>query len=80
MVKDNTTVTDIDTLDMYELACSRLDMKYSETIGLLRARLVKAIPKDMNSCTRCFDACVYHSDWKNAQQVGSSCAFQPSAY
>lgn len=72
MVKDNTTVTDIDTLDMYELACSRLDMKYSETIGLLRARLVKAIPKDMNSCTRCFDACVYHSDWKNAQQIAAS--------
>ncbi|KAF3055755.1 hypothetical protein GL218_06841 [Daldinia childiae] len=72
MIKDNITVSDVDTLDLYEFACSRIDIKYSETIGVLRARLVKALPKDQKSCTRCFDACVWNSDWKNAQQIAAS--------
>ncbi|KAI8958382.1 N-acetyltransferase B complex non catalytic subunit-domain-containing protein [Daldinia sp. FL1419] len=72
MVNDNTVVSDVDALDLYEFACSRTDIKYSETIGVLRARLVKAIPKDQKSCTRCFDACVWNSDWKNAQQISAS--------
>ncbi|KAK6948080.1 hypothetical protein Daesc_009844 [Daldinia eschscholtzii] len=73
MIKDNVTVTDADTLDLYEFACARTDIKYSETIGVLRARLVKAVPKDQKSCTRCFDACVWNSDWKNAQQLCDEC-------
>ncbi|KAI1477745.1 N-acetyltransferase B complex non catalytic subunit-domain-containing protein [Daldinia eschscholtzii] len=72
MIKDNVTVTDVDTLDLYEFACAQTDIKYSETIGVLRARLVKAVPKDQKSCTRCFDACVWNSDWKNAQQIAAS--------
>ncbi|KAI0175484.1 N-acetyltransferase B complex non catalytic subunit-domain-containing protein [Hypoxylon sp. FL1284] len=72
LVKDGTVVNDIDVLDLIELSCSRVDIEYSETIGLLRARLVKAAPKDMNSSTRCFEACAYHSDWKNAQQISAS--------
>ncbi|KAI1773900.1 N-acetyltransferase B complex non catalytic subunit-domain-containing protein [Hypoxylon cercidicola] len=72
MVKDNVVITDVDTVDLIELSCSRVDIKYSETIGLLRAKLVKACPKDMNSCIRCFESCVYHSDWKNAQQIAAS--------
>ncbi|XXG93776.1 hypothetical protein Hte_000025 [Hypoxylon texense] len=72
MIKDNAIVTDVDTVDLIELSCSRVDIKYSETIGLLRARLVKAAPKDMSSCVRCFEACMYHSDWKNAQQIAAS--------
>lgn len=71
MIKENVTVSDVDTLDLYEFACSRINIKYSETVGVLRARLVKALPKDQKSCTRCFDACVWNSDWKNAQQVVS---------
>lgn len=80
MLKDNVAVTDVDTVDLLELSCSRVDIKYSETIGLLRARLVKATPKDRNSSIRCFEACVYHSDWKNAQLVTSPCVFQYSIY
>lgn len=79
MVKDKTIITDVDTLDLYELACHRVDIKYSETIGALRARLVKAIPKDQASCSRCLDACVWNSDWKNAQQVNSTLALKPQA-
>ncbi|KAI1103872.1 N-acetyltransferase B complex non catalytic subunit-domain-containing protein [Jackrogersella minutella] len=72
MVKENVTISDADTLDMYELSCYYLNVKYSETIGVLRGRLVKALPKDQNACTRCFDACVWFSDWKNAQQIAAS--------
>ncbi|KAI1465594.1 N-acetyltransferase B complex non catalytic subunit-domain-containing protein [Daldinia caldariorum] len=72
MIKDNITITDVDTLDLYEFACARTDINYSETIGVLRARLVKALPKDQKSCSRCFDACVWNSDWKNAQQIAAS--------
>ncbi|OTA55439.1 hypothetical protein K449DRAFT_438659 [Hypoxylon sp. EC38] len=72
MIKDNVVLSDVDALDLYEFACSRLDMNYSETIGLLRWRLVKALPKDQVSCTRCFDACVWNADWKNAQQIAAS--------
>ncbi|OTB06218.1 hypothetical protein M426DRAFT_318967 [Hypoxylon sp. CI-4A] len=72
MIKENTIITDVDALDLYEFSCTRLNMVYSETIGLLRARLVKARPKDQAACTRCFDACVWNWDWKNAQQIAAS--------
>ncbi|OTA97835.1 hypothetical protein M434DRAFT_391455 [Hypoxylon sp. CO27-5] len=72
MINDNVVLSDVDALDLYEFACSRLDMNYPETIGLLRWRLVKALPKDQGSCTRCFDACVWNADWKNAQQIAAS--------
>ncbi|KAI5859611.1 N-acetyltransferase B complex non catalytic subunit-domain-containing protein [Durotheca rogersii] len=72
MVKDGTIIKDVDTLDLYEFACSRIDINYSETIGVLRLRLVKALPKDQNSCARCFDACVWNYDWKSAQQIAAS--------
>ncbi|KAI1088239.1 N-acetyltransferase B complex non catalytic subunit-domain-containing protein [Rostrohypoxylon terebratum] len=72
MVKDNITVTDVDGLDMYEFACSHTDIKYPETIGMLRLRLVKAAPKDQKACVRCFNSCVWNYDWKNAQQIAAS--------
>lgn len=72
MVKDKVTITDADSLDMYEFACSHTDIKYPETIGALRLRLVKAVPKDQKACVRCFNSCVWNSDWKNAQQIAAS--------
>ncbi|KAI1390382.1 N-acetyltransferase B complex non catalytic subunit-domain-containing protein [Hypoxylon trugodes] len=72
MIKDNVTILDPDTIDMYEFACSRVDINYSETIGVLRAKLVKALSKDPKAGIRCFDACVWNSDWKNAQQIAAS--------
>ncbi|KAI1205294.1 N-acetyltransferase B complex non catalytic subunit-domain-containing protein [Annulohypoxylon truncatum] len=72
MIKDNVTVTDIDALDLYEFSCSHVNVKYPETIGVLRVRFVKAAPKDQKACIRCFNACVWNSDWKNAQQIAAS--------
>ncbi|KAI1461793.1 N-acetyltransferase B complex non catalytic subunit-domain-containing protein [Annulohypoxylon moriforme] len=72
MIKDNVTISDVDALDLYEFACSHVEIKYPETIGVLRLRLVKAAPKDQKACIRCFDACVWNSDWKNAQQIAAS--------
>ncbi|KAI1074538.1 N-acetyltransferase B complex non catalytic subunit-domain-containing protein [Whalleya microplaca] len=72
MVKDNVTIKDADTLDLYEFACHDSAMDYPATIGLLRTRLVKAIPKDQISSLRCFSACLWYSDWRNAQQIAAS--------
>ncbi|KAI0005832.1 N-acetyltransferase B complex non catalytic subunit-domain-containing protein [Xylariaceae sp. FL0662B] len=72
MVKDNVTIKDADALDLYELACHRNSIDYPATIGLLRTRLVKAMPKDQLSCVRSFNACLWYSDWKNAQQIAAS--------
>ncbi|KAL7628514.1 hypothetical protein AAE478_000029 [Parahypoxylon ruwenzoriense] len=72
MIRDGIIIKDVDALDLYEFSCSRIDIEYSETIGLLRSRLVKALPKDQYSSTRCFDACMWNSDWKNAQQIAAS--------
>lgn len=70
IVADSTgVVKDADTLDLYEYACSDAKMDYPETIGVLRSRLVKAMPKDRSSSLRCLWACIYNSDWQHAQEV-----------
>ncbi|KAI1336258.1 N-acetyltransferase B complex non catalytic subunit-domain-containing protein [Xylariaceae sp. FL0016] len=72
MIKENVIIKDADALDLYEFACADMDMGYSETIGLLRARLVKALPKDYRSSIHCFESCTWYSDWANAQQIAAS--------
>ncbi|KAK7746159.1 hypothetical protein SLS62_009449 [Diatrype stigma] len=73
LVADSTgVVKDADTLDLYEFACSDARMDYPETIGVLRSRLVKAVPKDWSSSHRCLLACIYHSDWQHAQEITAS--------
>ncbi|KAI0392902.1 hypothetical protein F5Y17DRAFT_434712 [Xylariaceae sp. FL0594] len=72
MIDDNTIIRDVDTLDLYESAIEGLDMLHSETIGVLRVRLVKALPKDQSSGVRCYQACVWHWDWENAQEIAAS--------
>jgi len=69
MINDNTIIKDVDALDLYEFAIDGLEMDHSKTIGVLRARLVKALPKDQQSSVKCFEACMWHSDWENAQEV-----------
>lgn len=71
MVNDNAIVKDIDALDLYDFAIDGLSMDYAKTIGVLRARLAKALPKDKNLGARCLEACMWHSDWENAQEVFS---------
>ncbi|RYC65046.1 hypothetical protein CHU98_g1137 [Xylaria longipes] len=68
MVNDNTTIKDVDALDLYEFAIAGTSMDYAKTIGVLRGRLVKALPKDHVACLRCLEACMWYSDWENAQE------------
>ncbi|KAI0450481.1 N-acetyltransferase B complex non catalytic subunit-domain-containing protein [Xylaria acuta] len=72
MVKDNKIIKDVDALDLYEFAVVCLAMHYAQTIGVLRSRLVKALPKDQNAGLRCFEACMWYSDWENAQEIAVS--------
>ncbi|GAP92059.1 putative n-acetyltransferase b complex non catalytic subunit [Rosellinia necatrix] len=72
MVNDNTVVKDIDALDLYEFAMDGLPIDYAKTIGVLRARLAKSLPKDQNAGLRCFEACMWNSDWENAQEISVS--------
>lgn len=74
-VAENTVIKDVDTLSMYDLACTRAQTNYAETIGLLRARLVKALPKDVIAAYICYGECIYNNDWFHAQEV---MLFQPS--
>ncbi|KAI0429216.1 N-acetyltransferase B complex non catalytic subunit-domain-containing protein [Xylaria sp. FL1042] len=72
MINDNITVKDVDALDLYEFAVDGLSMDYPKTIGVLRSRLAKALPKDRNSGLKCLEACMWNSDWENAQEIAVS--------
>ncbi|KXJ91346.1 N-acetyltransferase B complex non catalytic subunit-domain-containing protein [Microdochium bolleyi] len=71
LVKDGTVVKDADTLDLYEYACALVPIDYPETLGELRMRLVKAVPKDLTACQRCLDATLANFDWVHAQQIAA---------
>ena len=68
-VEENNGERQIKGLDLYEYACADGRANYSETIGVLRSRLVKAMPKDQTTSIACLNACIYHSDWLHAQEV-----------
>ncbi|KAI0523907.1 N-acetyltransferase B complex non catalytic subunit-domain-containing protein [Xylaria bambusicola] len=72
MIDDNVIIKDVDTLDLYEFAIDGLSMDYAKTIGVLRSRLVKALPKDRSASLKCLDACMWNSDWDNAQEIAVS--------
>ncbi|KAI3322147.1 hypothetical protein HD806DRAFT_523531 [Xylariaceae sp. AK1471] len=72
MVNENTTIKDVDALDLYEFAIHGLSMDYTKTIGVLRVRLVKSLPKDQNAGLKCLEACMWYSDWENAQEIAVS--------
>ncbi|KAI0536665.1 N-acetyltransferase B complex non catalytic subunit-domain-containing protein, partial [Xylaria digitata] len=72
MVDDNVIVKDADALDLYEFAVDGLAMDYAKTIGVLRARLAKALPKDRYAGLKCLEACMWNSDWENAQEIAVS--------
>ncbi|KAM5347591.1 hypothetical protein ACJ41O_007415 [Fusarium nematophilum] len=69
-VKEGTTVKDADGIDLLEWATQGLTEEddFSETLGPLRARLVKASPKDRISASRCLESCLLHWDLVSAQQ------------
>lgn len=67
-------IKDVDYIDLYEFALSPLSLTktkyaYSDTIGVLRSRAVRALPKDRNTSLRCLTACLYNADWLHAQEV-----------
>ncbi|KAK7421176.1 hypothetical protein QQX98_002305 [Neonectria punicea] len=72
-VKDGTVVKDVDGIDLLEWATHGLahEDDFPETLGLLRARLVKAAPKDKISGTRCLESCLLHWDLVSAQQIAA---------
>ncbi|KAI0817885.1 N-acetyltransferase B complex non catalytic subunit-domain-containing protein [Xylaria sp. FL0064] len=72
MINDNTIIKDVDALDLYEFAVDGLSMDYSKTIGVLRSRLAKALPKDRTASLKCLEACMWNSDWENAQEIAVS--------
>jgi hypothetical protein len=70
-VREGTVVKDVDGLDLLEWAAQGLNEEdeYPETLGPLRARLVKAAPKDKIGASRCLESCLLHWDLVSAQQV-----------
>ncbi|KAF5010377.1 hypothetical protein FDECE_3493, partial [Fusarium decemcellulare] len=73
-IKDGTVVKDADGIDLLEWAAQGLNDEddFSATLGPLRARLVKASPKDRISASRCLESCLLHWDLVSAQQVVST--------
>lgn len=64
-------VKDADAIDLLEWASQGLvhEDEFSETLGPLRVRVVKAAPKDQMSASRCLESCLLHWDLVSAQQV-----------
>ncbi|KAM0413590.1 hypothetical protein ACHAPT_013631 [Fusarium lateritium] len=70
-VKKGTVVKDVDGIDLLEWATQGLttEDEFSQTLGPLRARLVKASPKDRVGASRCLESCLLHWDLISAQQT-----------
>ncbi|KAF9776765.1 hypothetical protein IL306_005010 [Fusarium sp. DS 682] len=70
-VREGTVVKDVDALDLLEWASQGLNSEedFPETLGPLRARLVKASPKDKIGASRCLESCLLHWDLVSAQQT-----------
>ncbi|KAH9897387.1 N-acetyltransferase B complex non catalytic subunit-domain-containing protein [Xylariomycetidae sp. FL2044] len=71
-VRDSTQIPDEHALALLEFTCSNVAIDYPKTIGVLRLRLAKSKPKDKSISLKCFEACFWYHDWKNAQQIASS--------
>ncbi|KAI1811442.1 hypothetical protein GGS20DRAFT_588523 [Poronia punctata] len=71
LVDDNKIVKDWETLDLYGFAVHGL-LEYNKSIGVLRARLIKGFPKNLEAGLKCLECCMWNSDWENAQEVAAS--------
>ena len=73
---------DVETLELYEWACLEAEppINYSDSIGALRSRWVKANPRSVVGI-ECLKACIQNWDLVNAQQVapfhGRLCSMSP---
>ncbi|KAG8669339.1 hypothetical protein FPOAC2_08663 [Fusarium poae] len=72
-VREETVVKDVDALDLLEWAAQGLneEEEFPQTLGPLRARLVKAAPKDKIGASRCLESCLLHWDLVSAQQIAA---------
>ncbi|KAI8679171.1 hypothetical protein NCS57_00193900 [Fusarium keratoplasticum] len=72
-VKEGTVVKDVDGIDLLEWATQGLttEDEFSQTLGPLRARLVKASPKDRIGASQCLESCLLHWDLISAQQIAA---------
>ncbi|KAF5711849.1 hypothetical protein FMUND_8795 [Fusarium mundagurra] len=72
-VREGTIVKDVDAIDLLEWASqSLIDQEdFPKTLGPLRARLVKAAPKDKTNASRCLESCLLHWDLVSAQQIAA---------
>ena len=70
LVRSGSVPADVETLDLYEWACREAGSltSYSDTLGVLRMRWVKANPRSPAALS-CFQACLREWDLVNAQQV-----------
>ncbi|KAJ4244390.1 hypothetical protein NW762_014518 [Fusarium torreyae] len=73
-VKEGTVVKDVDALDLLEWASQGLTNEddFPQTLGPLKARLVKAAPKDRIAGSRCLESCLLHWDLTSAQQIAAT--------
>ncbi|VTT69154.1 unnamed protein product [Fusarium fujikuroi] len=72
-VREGTVVKDAEAIDLLEWASQGLNSEedFPETLGPLRARLVKAAPKDKINASRCLESCLLHWDLVSAQQIAA---------
>ncbi|KAI1261804.1 N-acetyltransferase B complex non catalytic subunit-domain-containing protein [Xylariaceae sp. FL1019] len=77
LAKDKAVIKDSDALNLYESAYSNafsygdLTGDYADTIGALRLAHAKANHKDLVSCTYSLEACLFHGDFANAQEIAA---------
>ncbi|KAJ4113227.1 hypothetical protein NW768_011503 [Fusarium equiseti] len=72
-IREEIVVKDVDALDLLEWAAQGLNEEedFPQTLGPLRARLVKAAPKDKIGASRCLESCLLHWDLVSAQQIAA---------
>ncbi|KAI1437601.1 hypothetical protein GGR50DRAFT_692119 [Xylaria sp. CBS 124048] len=66
---DDVKAVDIDVIELYEMAMHVLRLDFSNTIGVLCVRTVKASSRDKKAGIRCFHTCMKYSDWEHAQEI-----------
>jgi hypothetical protein len=64
-------VKDVDAINLLEWASLDFidENDYTESLGALRVKAVKASPKDHNAAVQSLESCLLHWDLVNAQQV-----------
>ncbi|KAI9158028.1 Cytochrome c oxidase-assembly factor cox-23 [Paramyrothecium foliicola] len=72
-IRDDVVVKDVDAISLLEWASLDFiaESDYTESLGTLRVRAVKASPKDRNAAVQSLESCLLHWDLVNAQQIAA---------